>query len=66
MTAPVKTRRTRNCGLRTSGLKFAQISTIPLKPEQNERSSYVPKKKKKLASTGSEPNIQYISRILLV
>lgn len=44
MTAPVKTRCIRNWGLRTSRLKFAQISTIPLKPEQNERGSYVPKK----------------------
>lgn len=57
MTAPVKTRCIRDCGLRTSRLKFFQISTIPLKPEQNESVSYVPKKK--LANTGLEPNTEY-------
>lgn len=44
MTAPVKTQCIRNHGLRTSRLKFAQISTIPLKPGQNERCSYLPPK----------------------
>lgn len=44
MTAPVKTQCIKNRGLRTSRLKFAQISTIPLKPGQNERGSYVQKK----------------------